>query len=396
MRIGIIVWSLCVTKGGLERLGVQLANDMQRRGHECVVFHQALGQQDPKPIYPLDENIEYINLKLHDTESVNIARALVAGSNIEVMCAMFSWRDLLWMPALMNGTGIPLIISEHSNPHFIESERWNRYERIACMAGADAIHLLNHDFIQSLPSFLHDRVTVISNPAPKPQSDTLSRESLGRRQILAVGRLQDQVKQYSLLITAFALLAPKFKEWDLCICGDGEEHKLYEELASKLGLAERVKLPGRVDDLDEYFRQSHIFCMPSRFEGFGLAAVEAQGYSLPVVGFAGCSGINQIVIDGKNGLLAPEMSVPSLTVCLRMLMKNDKLRIDMGAQGRVDLERYDSDKIFGQWEQLFIRAAACKERTKLNYGAFSQEDRAKIALEEILSRPHPLMRLGFV
>jgi glycosyltransferase involved in cell wall biosynthesis len=391
MRIGFVIWSLFHVKGGLERLGVNLVNAMRERGHECVAFHQGSGKTG-QPLYPLPDNVETADLALRDEASLRRAKDRLCEQNIDVLCAMFSWEDLLWFPALCNNTGIPLLISEHNVPRVIEEERWNRYERLACMAGADAIHLLNNAFLDSLPDFLKERATVIPNPADPPAAVDWAREDAPRKTLLAVGRLEDGHKQFSLLIQAFALLAPAFADWDLRICGDGGDKENYNTLAGALGLAHRVSLPGRVDDMDAEYASAHLFCLPSRYEGFGLVTVEAQRFALPAVGFARCDGVNEIVIHGENGILAPEMSARSLAASLRVLMKNAALRRQMGERGQVSLKRYAPDKIYGAWEKLLEKTAAAKNMTRLMYSGPSELERAELALREVLCRPQPFAR----
>ncbi|MDR3358581.1 MAG: glycosyltransferase [Desulfovibrio sp.] len=389
MRIGFVIWSLFHVKGGLERLGANLAHAMRERGHECIVFHQGAGVGCP--LYPLPDDVKTVDLALdrHHAGSLRQARRRLLEQMPDALCAMFSWDDLLWFPALCNNTGIPLLISEHSVPGVIERERWNRYERLACMAGADSIHLLNRAFLASLPDFLKERATVIPNPAEPPAAVDWKREDAPRKRLLAAGRLEDGCKQFSLLIQAFALLAPAFPDWDLRVCGDGGDRGNYASLLAALGLAQRVSLPGRIDDMDAEYASAHLFCVPSRYEGFGLAAVEAQRFALPAVGFAQCAGVNEIVVHGENGILAPEMNAQNLAASLRVLMKDAALRRRMGERGQELLARYAPEKIYGQWEDLLVKTASAKNRTKLRCRPPSERERVELALREVLCRARP-------
>lgn len=394
MRIGFVVWSLLHTQGGIERLGVDLAHAMRDRGHEPVIFYNDLRPKTSDPVYALDPQIKTINLALHDDSSIAHARAKLMESKVDVVCAMFSWNALLWFPVIMNNTGIPLLISEHNTPAIIETERWNRHERIACMAGADAIHLLNKKFAASLPDFLIDRVTVISNPAPPAKVVDWDRENTPRKRLIAAGRFVDDMKQFSLLIQAFALLAPTLPDWDLCLCGDGGDRPAYEALTANLGLKDRITFPGMVDNIDEYYASSHLFCIPSRYEGFGLVVVEAQSHALPVVCFSECEVMHELITHGENGLLAPEMTPQSLAAGLRPLMKSASLRKRMGQRGQEMLTRFAATTVFDSWERLLVATARAKNNTKLMFKKPLPEEIAAIHLQEILSRPHPFVRLG--
>ncbi|MDP1125088.1 glycosyltransferase, partial [Klebsiella pneumoniae] len=85
-----------------------------------------------------------------------------------------------------------------------------------------------------------------------------------------------------------------------------------QEQARALGLAECVHLPGQVseEELRGWYQHADVFALPSltvgeKFEGFGLAFLEASACGLPVIGTTG-SGVAEAVRDGETGLLVPQ------------------------------------------------------------------------------------------
>ena len=392
MNLGLVIFGLCTARGGLERVGCDLANAMVERGHKATIYYHS----DPKfpdvPVYPLHRSVAIAGLKLSSSRSLGATRALFLETGLDVLCALFSWDSLLWFPAILNNTGIPFLISEHSNPNVIENERWNRYERLACMAAADRIHVLQDQYREQLPEFLRERTTVIPNPVKPACPVDPERENSPRKTLLAVGRLVDNPKQFSMLIQAFAMLAPAFPDWQVILCGDGPDESSYRQLIDTLGLAGRVILHGRVEDIDSRYAASHLFCIPSRYEGFPLVPLEARRHGLPVVGFAGCSGTSGLVNSGHNGILVDEMSPAGLASGLRILMKNKEMRLGMGANGQKGLEAFAEKTIHDQWEELLLQTAGEKSRTRLMTPGPSEEQRIQAALEEILCREHPFVR----
>ena len=395
MRIGIVVWSLFHVKGGIERLGCNLANAMRNKGHEVVLFYNSRPANQNEPVYPLDAQVQTRDLCLNTPgNAVARAREIIVQSGADLVCGLFSWDALLWFPAIMNNTGIPFIVSEHNLPHIIETERWNRYERLACLASADQIHLLFDSYKKSLPDFLHPRTVVIPNPALPPRPVKPERDASPVKTILAVGRLTDAMKQFSLLIRAFALLSGSFPEWQVELCGDGEDAPLYKNLVSALHLENRVILHGRVDDVAHYYEKSHIFCIPSQYEGFGLVTTEAQAHGLPAVGFAQCSGTNELISHANNGILVDEMTPEALAAGLRVLMKNAELRKTMGLRAQESVLRFDEEAIYTEWEALFRRTVAKKGDTVLMFSPQKEEERIMRSVEEVALRPHPFVRPG--
>ena len=404
MHAGIVIWNLCVTRGGRERVGADLASAMLSRGHAVTVFFQGDGTRAPLLPLPPEARLCPLNISAEPVSAAPAwspdlvkAKARLAGSGIDVLAALFSSDSLLLFPYLLHDTGIPLLVSEHNHPDIINNERWNSYERHACLASADRIHVLLRSYVPFYPAFLHDRITAIPNAAPNEQTSATPRSESSSGRLLAAGRFTDKHKQFSLLIEAFALLAADFPDWTLTLCGDGPDAAMYDRLIARHKLTQRVERPGLVTDMARRYRESDLLCIPSRYEGFPMVALEAQQAGLPVVGFAGCSGVNEIVLHGENGLLAENMNATSLAGELARLMADTNLRQHMAARSRELNARYKPDAVFDAWERLLLETAACGGRTRLQTLRFpdNEEERSVAALREILDRPAPFARPGW-
>ncbi len=95
--------------------------------------------------------------------------------------------------------------------------------------------------------------------------------------LIAVGRLVPQ-KDHATLLTA---LAQVHRPWRLTIVGEGAERSRLRELATTLGLLPRIDFIGVVDDLPQRLAEHDLFCFPSRWEGQGLALLEAAAAGIP-------------------------------------------------------------------------------------------------------------------
>jgi starch synthase len=103
--------------------------------------------------------------------------------------------------------------------------------------------------------------------------------------------------------------------------------------------------------LDELFGSASVFCMPSRYEPFGIVFVEAMLAGLPCVGTNGWA-MPEIIEDGKTGWLVPDGSVDELARALTTALQNPSESARRGALGR---ERALS--LF-TWERTAARAVA--------------------------------------
>lgn len=398
MNIGIVAWSLFETRGGIERNACNLAEAMIRRGHTVTILYQEPSLPKARPVYTPPPEAALVGLRLdYGTVDLEPARRRIAEANLDALVAMFSWESLLWFPALVKGTNTRLIISEHSNPELINA-KWNAYERHCCLYAADHIRILLKEFVQAYPEPLHGRITVIPNPAYLDSVPAVRPARKERYTLLGAGRFLEKVKQFSLLIKAFSLLSKAHPQWDLELCGDGPAFAEYKELLTELGLESRTRMPGMVRDLSSHYAAADIFCIPSLNEGFGMVTIEAQHYGLPVVGFAACTGVNSIIVHGKNGLLAEEMTPESLAASLDALMRDHSLRRSLGDQGKNMLERFAPRKVFDAWEELLwstVRATGPTRIQRIMENPAST-DPGHLAAQELLNRVHPFDRSRYL
>ena len=103
----------------------------------------------------------------------------------------------------------------------------------------------------------------------------------------------------------------------LVVLGEGPERGDLERLARELGVP--VHLPGRVPDVAAWLRRASLLVHPARWEGFGLALLEAMLASLPVVATA-VSSIPEIVADGETGLLVPPDDPAALAAAVNLVL----------------------------------------------------------------------------
>jgi glycosyltransferase involved in cell wall biosynthesis len=120
------------------------------------------------------------------------------------------------------------------------------------------------------------------------------------RIVLSVSRLTRQ-KGIDAAVEAVSLLPDDVV---LVVLGEGPERGALEELAREHGVASRVVLPGRVPDVAAWLGRASVYVQPARWEGFGLAVLEAMVCGLPVVA-TNVSSLPELVADGETGLLVP-------------------------------------------------------------------------------------------
>ncbi len=139
----------------------------------------------------------------------------------------------------------------------------------------------------------------------------------------------------------------------LLVVGKGNS-KRFIMLARELGIAERVIFAGVTREMEKYYLASDIFAMPSKFDTFGMAVLEAMTAGLPVIIARGV-GARDLVESGVNGfVLADNPTVPEMTAALSALAKREQ-RLEIGEKGRQVALQNTWDKTADRIADLYSR-----------------------------------------
>jgi len=163
--------------------------------------------------------------------------------------------------------------------------------------------------------------------------------------VTAVGNIR-RVKGHDLFIRAAAQIVKRIEDVQFSIAGAVLEPQYFEELQSlveELHLTSHFRFLGGEADLPQLLRDSQIFVLPSRSEGFSNAIIEAMASSLPVVATR-VGGNGEAVADGVSGYLVPPEDVDALASAIERLLIDPLKAIKMGAAGRqLVVERFTAD-----------------------------------------------------
>jgi glycosyltransferase involved in cell wall biosynthesis len=136
--------------------------------------------------------------------------------------------------------------------------------------------------------------------------------------VLSVSRLERQ-KGVDVAVGALPEVLAHHPRAQLVVLGEGHQRAELEQLARRLDVP--VHLPGRVPDVAAWLRRADLLVHPARWEGFGLALLEAMLASLPVVA-TNVSAIPEIVLDGETGLLVPSDDPAALAEAVNRVLED--------------------------------------------------------------------------
>lgn len=369
MRILLLCSSLAVGKGGAERVITELADEMSNRGHSvCLAYREQ--RSNKQPAYA--GNHQYSYFAYSNLEEL---KSHVLSSDPDVFFSFYVNHLLIDYFSIIHNTGIPFGMQECTNPERLCCNNWHggkmnpaaaRWEREMVASGAAAIRLTMPNYKQSFPPYIQPRVHAFTNPAFSQAARANGDDSPGsRKTIINVNGFKAN-KNLLTLLQSFALLAEEFPDWDITVIGKEPDKKLMhvQEILgfiSENNLQDRVKISGPVDDIYAHYAAANIHAIASLSEGCPTVVLEAMSVGLPSVGYADCSGTNELIRHEANGLLAPaENRVAGMARMLRRLMSSLEVRREMGHQALNDAKAFDPKTTYDRWERLFHEAAAYK------------------------------------
>ncbi len=138
----------------------------------------------------------------------------------------------------------------------------------------------SHNIAKKESITLYNGVQFSKLEKPTHGKDTPSDST--KQNIITVARLEKQ-KNFDLLLKALLLLRPRFPNIHMFFVGEGHEREKLEAFIRDNNLAKHVTLTGYRKDVAAFLKASHIFVLPSDYEGFGIAPLEAMYFGLPVI-----------------------------------------------------------------------------------------------------------------
>jgi len=141
----------------------------------------------------------------------------------------------------------------------------------------------------------------------------------------------------------------------LMMVGDGPEKAKAEQLCEELGIQDKVIFFGNSNEIDQILSYSDLFLLPSETESFGLAALEAMAWSVPVIS-SNSGGLPEVNFDGVSGYLSNVGDIDNMAENALKILKDDETLEQFRTNALNVAKQFDIKNILPLYENLYLQA----------------------------------------
>ena len=326
----------CLTRGG------PLEEKLSRGGVPCLVLHKR-GKCDAVALFRLAGLMRrfrphVVHTWMFTSNAYGRAAAVLAGAPVRVTTEL-SVDEWKWGPY----RAVDRLLLPFTDAVIANAEAVKRF-------------YVNREHVPQEKIVLIRNGIDLSFFRPRPRREARERLDIPQeaKVIGGAGRLDPQ-KGFPFLLEAMPEVLRRHPEAMAVIAGEGEERRALEELAARLGLAGRVRLLGRTEDMPGFMSALDVFALPSLWEGLPHVVMEAMACGCPVVA-ARVGGVGELIAEGVTGTTVEPRSPSALAGGIMRLLDAPRARDEMGRKAREAAQRdFDFMRMVRQTEELYLR-----------------------------------------
>ena len=207
--------------------------------------------------------------------------------------------------------------------------------------------------------YQYPHTTCIYNPVASFK--TTNHKPIEEPYVLAYGRLVDAVKNYSLLIDAYAKSALAQNQYKLIILGSGKDQSVLKSKVEALKLTQHVLFKPFESNPYAYVKNAYFVCLTSRYEGFPRTLVESLSLGVPVVSVDCKSGPKELIMHKKNGLLVENFNAEAFAEAMNSFIFDKNLYELCKYNAPISISHLKLDVIANKWKQLLEQPSSSRQ-----------------------------------
>lgn len=372
MRILQVVPSLI--RGGAERLVLNLTQELEAQGHEVKIFalhdenlYRSLHSKTEVVITPARVSYSLLGQDTSDTKGFDKA---VRDFDPQIIHSHLIEAELISRHKpyekavyISHWHGCPEMLRKVPLSAFLKKDTWWNWNvkrnlirgykecnnHFLCISEFMKEWVIEH--LEADPkacSIINNAVdTGLFRPMEVERDDSAFH-------LIAVGKLNYN-KNQQFLVRVVAELMKIGVESDLTLLGSGAEEPKLKQLATELGVGERIHYPGTIDDPEIYLNKADLLVHASHYEAFGLVLLEAMACGKPVVCFND-GGPAEVAVDRHNGFVVKRDDLKGFSEAVAKLAQDKNLYAELSRNAlefstKYGLKQY-ADKVLALYEKL--------------------------------------------
>ncbi len=369
MKIAIVCYP---TFGGSGVVATELGLELARRGHEIhfITYSQ------PVRLELLNANVHYHEVNVPEYPLFHYQPYELALSSKLVDMVKLHKIDLLHVHY-----AIPHAYAGYMAKQMLKSEGI-KIPMVTTLHGTDITLVGNHPFYKTAVTFSINKSDVVTSVSQNLKDETYSLFDIKKDIHVIPNFIElDKIKNKSKIATNRSLMANEEEKIithisnfrkvkripdvidifykiqqtipsKLMMVGDGPEKEEAENLCFKLGISDKVIFFGNSNEIDKILSFTDLFLLPSETESFGLAALEAMAWGVPVIS-SNTGGLPEVNFDGISGYLSVAGNTQEMAENAIKILKNETTLLKFKNNATTIAQRFDIKNIVSLYENLY-------------------------------------------
>ena len=347
----IIIVTTALTNDGAERVLSQLSNEWIRLGHQVKIV--SIGKSDKSNSYSISDKIEVVSIYQPKKSRIGwylkqiSALTKILNQDKNAVVLSFLSRSMYMLSICKFFTKNKIIFSERNDPTKWPEGKLKQKARDIAFCLADKCVYQTEEAKSFFPKAAQKHGVVIKNPCNSELPERYQGER--RKVIITACRLHPQ-KNLPMMLNAFKKLSLEFPEYQLKICGQGEEKAKLEELAKELEIYNKVEFAGFVKNIHQEMLDCSMYVCSSDYEGISNSMLEAMGMGIPTIS-TDCpiGGAREMITSGVNGVLVPVNDSEALYVAMKQLITDPSFADSLSNEAYKIRKEYHITNIAKEW-----------------------------------------------
>lgn len=372
MKIAIVCYP---TFGGSGVVATELGLELAHRGHEIhfITYRQ------PVRLALLNPNVHYHEVNVPEYPLFHYQPyELALSSKLVDMVKLYK------IEVLHVHYAIPHAYAGYMAKQMLKDEGIN-IPMVTTLHGTDITLVGNHPFYKPAVSFSINKSDVVTSVSQSLKDDTYNLFPIEKDIHVIPNFIElDKIRNESLISCQRSVMAKKEERIvthisnfrrvkripdvvkifykiqqqipaKLMMVGDGPEKAKAEQLCEDLGIQDKVIFFGNSNEIDQILSYSDLFLLPSETESFGLAALEAMAWSVPVIS-SNSGGLPEVNFDGVSGYLSAVGDIDSMAENAVTILKDDTVLATFRTNALNIAKQFDIKNILPLYENLYLEA----------------------------------------